>query len=237
MTKLSHIFTLYLVSEKISLSENQEQTRKNNHMPLKVEDLEDQERFCKLLEIPYSDILEFVLEHLKKKTVLIVAYWSFCLLIAGAAVFIRISIAGVFPLKSIILHSAIGLFALPLVSIPLHEFIHVIPFLFTGARNIRVGMDLKQYMFYVTAHRHVVNTVQFIAIALFPFVLISLISVILMLHLAPLWKWSISLFFLAHTTMCTGDIAMLNFYVVNSEKKIYTWDDTDKKIAYFYHML
>ena len=120
MTKLSHIFTLYLVSEKISLSENQEQTRKNNHMPLKVEDLEDQERFCKLLEIPYSDILEFVLEHLKKKTVLIVAYWSFCLLIAGAAVFIRISIAGVFPLKSIILHSAIYHLDAPVLIIALY---------------------------------------------------------------------------------------------------------------------
>jgi len=206
-------------------------------MQLKVEDLEDQERFTKLLEIPYSSIVEFVLDHLKKKTVLMIAYWSFCLLIAGAVVFIRISIAGYFPLKSIIMHSVIGLVALPLVSIPIHELIHVVPFLFTGARNIRAGMDLRQYMFYVTAHRHVVNTVQFIAIALFPFVLISLLSVILMFKLDPMWKWSISLFFLAHTTMCAGDIAMLNFYVVNWGKKIYTWDDTEKKIAYFYHML
>ncbi len=206
-------------------------------MSLKVEDLDDQERFSKMLEIPYSSIVEFVFGHLKKKTALTVAYWSFCLIIAGAAIFIRLTIAGAFPLKNIILHSFLGLLVLPVVSIPVHELIHVIPFLFTGAKKIRAGMDLKQYMFYVTAHRHVVNKVQFIAIALFPFLLISLLSVILMFKLDPMWKWSISLFFLVHTTMCAGDIAMLNFYVVNRGKKIYTWDDTEKKIAYFYHML
>lgn len=206
-------------------------------MSLKVEDLDDQERFSKMLEIPYSSIVDFVLNHLKKKTALTVAYWSFCLIIAGAAVFIRLTIAGAFPLRNIIFHSFLGLVVLPVISIPVHELIHVIPFLFTGARNIRAGMDLKQYMFYVSAHRHVVSAPQFIPIALFPFLLISLISVILIIQLPPLWKWSISLFFLVHTTMCAGDIAMLNFYVVNRGKKIYTWDDTDKKIAYFYQKL
>jgi hypothetical protein len=37
-----------------------------------------------------------------------------------------------------------------------------------------------------------------------------------------------------HATMCAGDFAMLNFYFLNRGKKIYTWDDFDKKMAYFY---
>jgi len=34
--------------------------------------------------------------------------------------------------------------------------------------------------------------------------------------------------------MCAGDFAMMNFFRLNRKKKLYTWDDADKKIAYFY---
>jgi hypothetical protein len=37
--------------------------------------------------------------------------------------------------------------------------------------------------------------------------------------------------------MCAGDFALLNLYFVNKDKKIYTWDDLDKKEAYFYEEL
>jgi len=37
-----------------------------------------------------------------------------------------------------------------------------------------------------------------------------------------------------HTTMCAGDFALLNFYHINRHRKIYSWDDADEKIAYFY---
>jgi hypothetical protein len=34
--------------------------------------------------------------------------------------------------------------------------------------------------------------------------------------------------------MCAGDFALLNFYWLNRHKNIYTWDDADQKMAYFY---
>jgi hypothetical protein len=37
--------------------------------------------------------------------------------------------------------------------------------------------------------------------------------------------------------MCAGDFALLNFYFLNRNKKIYTWDDVDKKEAYFYEKI
>jgi len=52
--------------------------------------------------------------------------------------------------------------------------------------------------------------------------------------LPGLWKWSLSLFLFVHTTMCAGDFAFLNFYHINRKKKIYTWDDADRKESYFY---
>jgi hypothetical protein len=37
--------------------------------------------------------------------------------------------------------------------------------------------------------------------------------------------------------MCAGDFSLLNFYWINRDKKIYTWDDADQKMAYFYEEL
>ena len=104
----------------------------------------------------------------------------------------------------------------------------------SGARKIRVGMDLKQYLFYVTAHRYVATPLQFRIVAIIPFLLISIALVFLILIMPGFWKWSFSLFLFVHTTMCAGDFALLNFYFTKKGRKIFTWDDADRKIAYFY---
>jgi hypothetical protein len=118
-----------------------------------------------------------------------------------------------------------------------HEFLHIIPYFLSGAKNIRVGMDLKQYLFYVSAHKYVAAPFQFRIVALTPFLVISSGLIILIILLPGLWKWSLSIFLFVHTTMCAGDFALLNLYFVNKDKKIYTWDDLDKKEAYFYEEL
>jgi hypothetical protein len=206
-------------------------------MTVKVEDTEDPARFRLLTEIPYTDLISFILDHLRKKSVLIAAYWSGCILFLAIAVTVRANIAGYFPLSEIIMHSVIGLIVFPIISIPVHEFLHIIPFYLSGARNIRIGMDLSQLIFYVTAHRYVAGRIQFIIVALTPFLLISSVIFTLIFLIPGLWKWSLSLFLFIHTTMCAGDFALLNYYWLNRNKKIFTWDDADKKIAYFYEKL
>ena len=131
----------------------------------------------------------------------------------------------------------LGFILLPILCIPFHEALHIIPYYISGARDIRMGMDLRQYIFYVTAHRYVADSRQFIIVALVPFVLISLVVIALVIILPGLWKWSLSVFLFAHGTMCAGDAALLNFYYVNRDKKIYTWDDADEKMAYFYEKI
>jgi len=203
-------------------------------MTVKVEDLEDQSKYRQILTVPYNDLTGFVLDYLRRGSGMMVLYWSVCLIFFGIALTVRIDIAGYFPFKNIIFHSLLGLVIFPLLSVPLHEILHVIPFYLTGARNIRAGMDLKQYIFYVTAHRHVTEAKQFKIIALIPFLTVSLILLFLIFYIPGLWKWNLSLLLFVHTTMCAGDFALLNFYWLNKEKKIYTWDDADEKMAYFY---
>jgi len=203
-------------------------------MALKVEDLEDQSKYRELLKIPYDELIDFVLDYMRRKSELMIFFWSACVIFLGIAITVRINIAGYFPVKSIMFHSLLGFIVFPVLMIPLHEILHVITYYLAGARRIRFGMDLKQYMFYVTAHRFVTGHKQFKLVALTPFVTGSIVLIILILLLPGLWKWSLSLLLFVHATMCAGDFAMLNFYFLNRRKKIFTWDDFDKKIAYFY---
>jgi hypothetical protein len=203
-------------------------------MALQVEDLEDQSIYRQILKIPYDDLVPFVIDYIRRRSGLMVFFWSACIVFLGIALFVRINISGYFPLRNIFFHSCLGLIFFPLLYIPVHELLHVIPYYFTGARNIRIGMDLKQYMFYVTAHRHVATKNQFRFVALVPFMLTSLVIIYFILTLPSLWKWSLSLFLFVHATMCAGDFAMLNFYSLHRGRKIYTWDDFDEKAAYFY---
>jgi hypothetical protein len=210
---------------------------KSIFMPFSVEDLEEQKKFRLFLTVPYSDLIQFVVDYIKKKSLLTFFFFVVCFFFLLTAVIIRVKIAGIFPATHILLYSAIGFIILPLISIPVHEFLHIIPFVFSGAKNIKVEMDLKQYLFYVSAHRYVASPIQFRIVALTPFLVISSGLIILIILLPGLWKWSLSIFLFVHATMCTGDFALLNLYFINNDKKIYTWDDLDKKEAYFYEEL
>ena len=206
-------------------------------MALQVEDLEDHSKYRELLKISYDDLIDFVLDYMRRKSEVMIFFWSACIVFLGIAITVRINIAGYFHVKSIIFHSFLGFIVFPVLMIPLHEILHVITYYLAGARRIRFGMDLKQYMFYVTAHRFVTGHKQFKLVALTPFVTGSIVLIILILLLPGLWKWSLSLLLFVHATMCAGDFAMLNFYFLNRRKRIFTWDDFDKKIAYFYEEL
>ena len=206
-------------------------------MAFSLEDINDQAKFRLFLTIPYTNLIQFVFEYLKKKSFLMFLYWFLCLVFLCLAVFIRIKIAGNFPFTHILFHSAIGMIILPIICIPVHELLHIVPYYVSGAKNIRIGMDLKQYLFYVSAHRYVASPLQFRIVAWMPFIIISAVSALFIILLPGLWKWSFFIFMFAHATMCAGDFALLNLYYLNKGKKIYTWDDADKKEAYFYEKI
>jgi len=206
-------------------------------MIMTTEDFNDQSRFRQILTVPYSDLVSFVLDYLRRNSPVMIFFWSACIITAGIAFTVRMDIAGYFPFRSILLHSLLGFIVFPILIIPVHEFMHVIPFWLTGAKKIRAGADLKQYIFYVTAHKHVMNSGQFRLVALVPFISVTITLIILVLFLPGVWKWSLSALLFVHTTMCAGDFAMMNFYYLNRQRKIFTWDDADEKMAYFYEEL
>jgi hypothetical protein len=206
-------------------------------MALSVEDLGNESRFRHLLTISYTDIVPFVLDYIGRKTIITLLFWSMGLIFLGLAVTVRINITGYYEFRKVFSHTLLGSVLFPVLIIPFHELLHIIPYYLAGARNIRVGMDLRQYIFYVTAHKHVTPSLQFRVVSVTPFLIVSIISLFLVFHLPGLWKWSLSLFLFVHTTMCAGDFAFLNYYHINKHRNIYTWDDADLKEAYFYEEL
>jgi hypothetical protein len=206
-------------------------------MAFSIEDLDDPKNFRLLLTVPYENLAEFVFEYLKKKSVMTILFWSVCVVFLCLTISIRIRIGHYFHYSHILFHSVLGMIILPILIIPIHELLHIIPYYFSGARNIRIGMDLKQYLFYVTTHKYVASPVQFRIVAVTPFIIISAVLVFLIFLLPGLWKWSLSVFLFAHATMCAGDVALLNLYFLNKDKELYTWDDADKQEAYFYEKL
>ena len=203
-------------------------------MALTTEDLQNESRYRHLLTLPYSEIVTFVVDYIKRKTAVTVFFWSICLIFLGIAIIVRINITGFYDFRKIFMHTILGIVVYPILIIPVHEGLHIIPYFLSGARNISIGMDLNQYMFYVTAHKYIASPLQFRIVALVPFIVVSITALFFTLYLPGLWKWSLSLFLFIHSTMCAGDFAMLNFYFVNRSGKIYTWDDADLKEAYFY---
>ncbi len=197
------------------------------------EEIENSNRFRLILALEYSSVADFVIRQLKSVNA---ATTSFYVITTGLLIW-SLSFRpglGEWPALSVLPYTIAGLFLLPLLLIPVHEGIHILIFLILGGRDIRIGADLKNFIVYVTAHRHVVRALTFIVIVASPFVIISISLLISVWLSAPVWKWTLSLTLLAHTTMCAGDFAMAAFYYINRDKTILTWDDAESKVAYFY---
>lgn len=198
-----------------------------------IQELEEGSGYEKALTLNYSEIAPFVLNNLTRFSLPMALVWittaaSICL--------------SVWYWPGLKFHSddpqvlsglLTGLVIIPLLLVPLHEGLHLIPFRIAGARDIRMGADLRQGIFYVTAHRFVAGKGLFALVAMTPFILITT-GILTAFTLSPSWwQWVLAMSLTAHTTMCAGDAALLGFMYSFKHRRVYTWDDADKKEAYF----
>ncbi len=199
-----------------------------------IDELEDGPAYEKVLTLPYDDLAPFVISGLRTLTLPMMLVWTVAIVFAALTLFLWPRSGGTHEHQGILTGLAAGLILIPLLLVPLHELLHLIPFRLAGARDIRVGADLRQGIVYVTAHRFVAGFNLFAVVALTPFLLITASMVAVMFFVPPWWQWVLTLALLAHTTMCAGDAALLGHLGQYRGRKVYTWDDADKKEAYFY---
>ena len=84
------------------------------------------------------------------------------------------------------------------------------------------------------ADRFVINRKEFKTIALTPFFAISTVAVFLALIGGPVLRWISLGVLLMHTFACIGDFAMLSFYKKQGNEEIYSYDDVEAKVSYFF---
>lgn len=199
-----------------------------------IEELEKTSLYEKVLSLPYDELGPFVLREMTRPSQPMVRIW----IAIAASLFLSVWFwpGLVFPSgrPGILPGLATGLLLLPLALVPVHEGLHLIPFLLAGARDIRFGADLKQGIIYVTAHWFVAGRTLFSVVALTPFILITITLFVCILFSPAWWKWVLSMTLFVHSTMCAGDAALLGFMGSFGIREVFTWDDADLKVAYFY---
>jgi len=204
-----------------------------NAMPA-IEELENGSAYEKVLTLPYSDIAPFVIGSLKSFNLPMMAVWIVLAMTAFLTVWLWPGVRYAAENPRIIIGLAAGLAAVPLLLIPIHEGLHLVTFRLSGAKDIRYGADLRQGIIYITAHRFVADIRLFSAVAFTPLVLITFGTGSAMIFCSPWWQWVFSLALFTHTTMCAGDAALIGFMRSFGQRNVYTWDDADRKEAYFY---
>lgn len=209
-------------------------------MHLSADALENPSDYRLVKKLDYSDIVPFILEYSWKRNLAIFMFFLLNGVVLLFLLYQTIRLIGFsgFSWFSILRHALLGLVILPMLTVPVHELIHGLVYLLAGAPGIHFGADLHQFIFYVTAHRYVVNSTRFFAVALSPFIIVSALLAWLCFNTgSELIAWSFLIALFAHSTMCIGDVAMISFFLENKEKKLYTFDDVKEKTSYFYEKI
>ncbi|MCD4710589.1 MAG: DUF3267 domain-containing protein [Bacteroidales bacterium] len=200
-----------------------------------AETLQKDSRYRKILELDFSEMIPFVLSNIRKRGVIPLLYMTI-----NAATLLFIIFYAVWSVKSgqlsagkIFWQIVAGIVAGSILVIPPHEILHGLAYRMLGARKIRFGVDLQQFIFYVTADRFPISRRELAFLALTPFVIINMVIIVVTAG----WATQITLFFtsllLSHNIMCIGDFAMVS-YAFSQKGELYTYDDTDKKRSYFF---
>jgi hypothetical protein len=204
---------------------------------LTPEDLQNESEFELLTEVSHQKLREFVMEQITEEKHMIRIYSIYQLIMMTVFAFL-LTRGIVFSIKG---HSGIlieiGLsivFSLSAL-IVIHELLHALAYLLTGARKISFGVIPKKFIFYALADRQVIAKRAFHIVALTPFIVVKLICLIgiIQFYNEQIMYFSLSVMCL-HSLFCAGDIAMLAFYRIHKEKEIYNFDNKSEGKTYFY---
>ena len=201
-----------------------------------VAELQNEEAYEKILVLRHDDILPFVQNVFSEGSLIIRLY-----IVLNILLFIGMLIFGAWQLYHQLLSfwAQLGFFLLGLTIgllplIPVHEGIHGIAYKLVGAPKVSYGGNLKQFYFYAVADFFVVTASNLRFIALAPFFVINGLIILCFFYVGLKIQWFLLGLLLIHTAACSGDFAMLGFYVRYPGEKIYTYDDVKNKISYFF---
>ncbi len=205
-------------------------------MRYSVRELQDEKKFKLLYILSLEDMVRFVFGQMRNRNPSIVIFYTIA---SGSFIwmiltFVYMLLPGQWGWVKIVLNCFYGFILWPVVLIPVHELIHAMVYKLAGAPDIKFGVKPDSYLFYVTADRYVMGRRSFMMVAFAPFILISVVLILLIFSTDDPCSWSFITCFFVHTTMCIGDFAIAGFFLAQRGKEIYTYDDIEKEETYFY---
>ena len=200
-----------------------------------AETLQKDPGYRQILELDFNEMIPFVLSNIRKRGIIPMLYMGINMFFL-----LFIIIYAVWSTKMELLNGGkifwqllAGILAGSILVIPPHELLHGLAYRIIGARKINFGVDLQQFIFYVTANRFPISKRQLVFLAMTPFVVINLVVIVITVT----WVSQYTLFFasllLCHNIMCIGDFAIIN-YACSHKGELYTYDDTENKRSYFF---
>lgn len=208
-------------------------------MKYSIKELKNTNNFKMLLELEYAEILSFVIKYIKKLNPGTIFYFLFNLffLVLIILLIIQNLINNNFIWGKILTYSLYGLLIGFIFIIPIHELLHGLTYKLAGAKKISFGAIWKDFAFYVTADKFVVNKLTIILVALTPFLIVNIFFLAGIIFSGEYQKWTFIVAAFAHGSMCIGDFAILSFFLENKGKEIYTYDNRPEKKSYFYEKI
>ena len=207
------------------------------HKKLTPEDLHDESEFELLAEVSHQKLREFVVEQIMTEKIIIRIYsvYQVFMIILFIYLFTRGVVFSIKGNHTLLIHIGLSMFFSVTALIVIHEFLHALAYLVTGARKISFGMILKKFVFYALADKQVIASRAFHIVALTPFLVVKLICLfgILVFYNEHMMYFFIGLMCL-HSLFCAGDIAMLAFYKIHKGKEIFNFDNKSEGKTYFY---
>lgn len=204
---------------------------------LTPEYLETSGEFELLKEVSHKDLRTFILEQVREEKTIIGIYSVYQVIMMMIFIFfLTRGIVLAIKVDSKLLVTVGWSIAFSFTAlIIIHEMLHALAYFLTGARRISFGVILKKFIFYALADRQVISKGAFHIVAVMPLLVVKLVCI-----WGMVWFWDSQLmyFFLLvmclHSLFCAGDMAMLAFYRIHSEKEIYNFDNRSEGKTYFY---
>lgn len=204
---------------------------------LTPEELQSSSDFELLAEVSHQHLRDFVMEqiHLEKRIIRIYSVYQVVMMLIFVFFFTRGIVLAIKGHAELITTIGVSLVFSFTALIIIHELIHALAYLLTGARRISFGVILKKFIFYALADREVVSKGAFHVVALAPLVVVKAVCLVGLFYFqdSQLMYFFLSVMCL-HSLFCAGDLAMLAFYNRHSDKEIYNFDHRSEGKTYFY---
>jgi len=198
-----------------------------------VADLERGAAFELFETIDHVSVHRWTRQHLFSLSWVTASYWLINLLALGVVGLIWHGTS--LPLLDGFSKLCLGMVLGWVVLLPIHEHLHALAYRFVGAPSVSVRYELRRMTALCVAPGQVVGSPDFALVCLAPLAVLN--PVLAVLTFAPP-TGPLALMFsgalLAHTGACSGDVSFLQFLWSQRRHRVFTFDDINRQLTYFY---